>query len=98
MNFGKTVEKNRIRCSSAHRVFISKFQILAESFLNPNLKSNLTAATRDALRHGRIYGPVAREKHFDVMKFHLNTNTCSRNWTGVTLFWLAASPDGVVSD
>ena len=32
------------------------------------------------------------------MKFHLNTNTCSRNWTGVTLFWLAASPDGVVSD
>ena len=75
MNFGKTVEKNRIRCSSAHRVFISKFQILAESFLNPNLKSNLTAATRDALRHGRIYGPVAREKHFDVMKFHLNMNT-----------------------
>ena len=43
-------------------VFIRKgnFQILAESFLNPNLKSNLTAATRDAFRHGRIFRPVTR--------------------------------------
>ena len=44
VNFEKNSGKNQITCSSAHRVFIRKrnFQILAESFLNPNLKSNLT--------------------------------------------------------
>ena len=57
--------------SNAHRVFIRKrnFQTLAESLLNPNLESDLPAATRDAFRHGRVYEPVAREKYLEVMKF-----------------------------
>ena len=57
----KKSRKKRIKSSSAHRVFIRKrnFQTLAESFLNPNLESDLPAATRDAFRHGRIYEPVA---------------------------------------
>ena len=72
----KNSRKNQITCSNAHQVFIRKhnFESLAESLLNPNLESNLPAATRDAFRHGRIYEPVAREKYLDVMKFHLNRN------------------------
>ena len=99
----KNSRKNRITSSNAHRVFIRKrnFQTLAESLLNPNLESDLPAATRDAFRHGRIYEPVAREKYLDVMKFHLNRNIDIRE-TGLVLqpklFWLAASPDGLVSD
>ena len=52
----KNSRKNRITSSNAHRVFIRKrnFESLAESLLNPNLESNLPAATRDAFRHGRI--------------------------------------------
>ena len=59
----KNSRKKRVTSSNAHRVFIRKrnFQTLAESFLNPNLESDLPAATRDAFRHGRIYEPVARE-------------------------------------
>ena len=73
VNFGKT-ENNRIKFSSVHRVFIRKrnFQILTESFLNPNLGCDLAAATRDDFRHGRIYEPVPCEKYFDVIKFHIN--------------------------
>ena len=63
MNFGKTVE-------NSHRVFIRKhnFESLAESLLNPNLESNLPAATRDAFRHGCIYEPVAHEKYLYATK------------------------------
>ena len=99
----KNSRKNRITSSNAHRVFVGKrnFQTLAESFPNPNLESDLTAATRDAFRHGRIYEPVTRIKYLDVMKFHLNRNVDVRE-TGLVLqpklFWLAASPDGLVSD
>ena len=53
------------------------------------------------VRHGRIYEPVAREKYLDVKKFHLNRNIDVRD-TGLVLqpklFWLAASPDGLVLD
>ena len=66
----KNSRKNRITSSNAHRVFIRKrnFESLAESLLNPNLESNLPAATRDAFRHGRIYEPVAREKYLYATK------------------------------
>ena len=91
--------KNRITSSNSHRVFIRKrnFQTVAESFLNPNLESDLPAATRDAFKHGLIYEPAAHEKYLDVMKFHLNRNTDIRETElGLQpkLFWLAASPDG----
>ena len=61
----KNSRKNRITSTNAHRVFIRKrnFESLAESLLNPNLESNLPAATRDAFRHGRICELVAREKY-----------------------------------
>ena len=66
----KNSRKNRITSSNAHRVFIRKrnFESLAESLLNPNLESNLPAATRDAFRHGRIYELVAREKYLYATK------------------------------
>ena len=95
--------KNRITSSNAHRVFIRKrnFETLAESLVNLNLESNLPAATRDPFRHGRIYEPGASDKYLDVMKFHLNRNTDIRE-SGLVLqpklLWLAASPDGLVSD
>ena len=68
--------KTRVTSSNAQRVFIRKrnFETLVESLLNPNLESNLPAATRDAFRHSHIYEPVGREKYLDVMKFHLNRN------------------------
>ena len=55
--FWKNSRKNRITSSNAHRVFLRKrnFQTLAESLLNPNLESDLPAATADAFRHGRVY-------------------------------------------
>ena len=77
------------------------FQNLSESFLNPDLESDLPAANRDAIRHGRMYEPIARKQYLDVMKFYLNRNIDIRE-TGLVLqpklFWLAASPDGLVSD
>ena len=85
MNFGRTVG-NQITCCNAHRVFIRKhnFQNLSESFLNPNLASDLPAANRDAFRHGPMYDPIAREKYLDVMKFYLNRNIDIRE-TGLVL-------------
>ena len=66
----KNSRKNRITSSNAHRVFIRKrnFESLTESLLNPNLESNLPAATRDAFRHGRIYELVACEKYLYATK------------------------------
>ena len=66
----KNSRKNQITCSHAHQVFIRKhnFESLAESLLNPNLESNLPAATRDAFRHGRIYKPVVHEKYLYATK------------------------------
>ena len=60
------------------------FQNLAESFLNPNLESDIPAANKDAFRHGHMYEPVAREKYLDVMKFYLNRNIDIRE-TGLVL-------------
>ena len=77
------------------------FQTLAESFLNPNLESDLSAATRDAFSHDRIYQPVAHEKYLDIMNFHLN-RTIDIQENGLVLqrklFWLTATPDGLFSD
>ena len=92
----KRSRKTWITSSNSHIIFIEKrnFQALAESFLNPNLESDLPAATR-------IYEPVACEKYVHVMKFHLNRNIDVRETALVlqpNLFWLAASPDGLVSD
>ena len=71
------------------------------SFLNPDSESDLPAATRYAFRYGRIYEPVVREKYIDVLKFHLSRNIDVREPGLVLLpklFWLAASPDDLVSD
>ena len=69
-------QKKLSNIQQCSRVFIRKrhFHTLAESFLNPNLESDLPAATRHTFRHGRIYEPVAREKYRYVMKFYLNRN------------------------
>ena len=71
------------------------------SFPNSNSESDLPAATKYVFRHGRIYEPVASEIYIDVMKFHLGRNIDVRDSDLVfqpKLFWLAASPDDLVSD
>ena len=55
----------------------------------------------NALNHGIIYEPLAREKYENVLKFELRRNVCIRE-TGLViqpnLFWVGASPDGMVID
>ena len=77
------------------------FETLADNLLNPKPEKDLPVAIRDAFRHGRIYEPVVREKYIDIMRYHLNRDVRVRE-TGLVvqplLFWLAASPDGLVTD
>ena len=53
------------------------------------------------MEHGRKYEPIAREQYIEMMKLKLNRDVIVRE-TGLViqpnLFWLAASPDGMVSD
>ena len=60
----KNSTKSRITSSNALRDFIKKrnFQTLAESFLNPNLESDLHDASRSASKYGHIYETVAHQK------------------------------------
>ena len=98
----KNSTKSRITSSNALRDFIKKrnFQTLAESFLNPNLESDLHDASRSAFKYGRIYETVAHQKYLDVMKFYLKRNIGIRE-TRLVLqpkwLWLAASPDALLS-
>ena len=53
------------------------------------------------LSMGKTFEPVARELYVDVMKHKLNRHVFIRE-TGIViqpnLYWLAASPDGLVKD
>ena len=95
--------KNRITSSKAHSVYMRKRQheSLVDRLLNPKPKSKQPKIVQDALNHGIIYEPLAREKYENVLKFELRRNVCIRE-TGLViqpnLFWVGASPDGMVID
>ena len=95
--------KNRITASVAHRIFSRKknFSTLADSLLNPKSSSELPQTVRDALNHGSIYEGVARETYYNFMKYKLKRDVHIRECGLVvqpSLFWLGASPDGLIID
>ena len=64
-------------------------------------KSQLPKIVQDAMDHGLGYEPIARETYLNVMKYELRRDITIRE-TGLviqpSLFWVAASPDGMVVD
>ena len=97
------LRKGRITSSNAHKVFVRKkdFQSLIETFTGENVKKKFPKSVEDALKHGKTFEPIATELYVDVMKHKLNRHVFIRE-TGIViqpnLYWLAASPDGLVKD
>ena len=95
--------KCRITSSNAHKVFIRKrnFETIADDLLNPKPMESLPQILKDNFKHGKIYEPIARKHYGKYVKYTLKHNINIRE-TGIViqpkLFWLAASPDGLVSD
>ena len=94
-------KKYRITSSNTHKVLIrqKKFETLTANLFVKNKKcSNIT---QEALNHGKKFEPIAKQIYIDVMKFKLKQNVSVRE-TGLViqplLYWLAASPDGLITD
>ena len=97
------LRKQRITSTKAHSVFIRKrnHKTLVEGILHPKERLQLPRSVQENLKHGSMNEPIAREKYSDVLchKFHRRIAVCE---TGIViqpnLFWLGASPDGLVND
>ena len=95
--------KNRVTSSKAYMVYTRKrhFESLVNSLQDAKPKSELPQTVQDAMNHGIIYEPIAREKYFNILKYELRRDVNIRE-TGLViqpnLFWVAASPDGMVID
>lgn len=93
--------KFRITSSNAHKVYIrqKKFESLADGFTGKQKKRN--KFVEEAMQHGRKCEPIARDLYADITKYKLKRNIIVRE-TGIViqphLYWLAASPDGLVRD
>ena len=93
----------RITSSNAHKMFVRKHshKVLATSLFNPLERSQIPPIVQKNLNHGVTYEPVAREKYLDILK-HQYQRQISLRETGLviqpSLFWLVASPDGVICD
>ena len=65
------------------------------------MEKKFPKGVKDALKHGKLHEPTARENYTQYLKFVLMHDINVRE-TGLViqpnLFWLAASPDGLVSD
>ena len=93
--------KYRITSNNAHKVLIHQknFETLTENlFLKSKKSSN---KTQEALNHGTKFEPSASQIYNNVMKFKWKHYVSVRE-TGIViqllLYWLAASPDGLVTD
>ena len=95
--------KNRLTSSKANLVFIRKrnFKTLVDDLLNPKPEESLPPSVREALKHGKLYETKARNVYEEYMNYSLKNNISVRE-TGIViqpnLYWLAASPDGLVFD
>ena len=95
--------KNRITSNKAHNIYTRKRQYdTLVNYLQENKpKSQLLKIVQDAMDHGLVYEPIARETYLNVMKYELRRDITIRE-TGLviqpSLFWVAASPDGMVVD
>ena len=65
------------------------------------MEQKLPKVVKDALKHGKLHEPTARENYTQYLKFVLKHDINVLE-TGLViqpnLSWLAASPDGLVSD
>jgi hypothetical protein len=97
------LRKNRLTSSTAHKIYIRKrqFETLVCQLNNNTQTVDLPKFTQESLEHGLAYEPYARQKYIEVLKNRLNRNISVRT-TGIViqpnLFWLSASPDGLVYD
>ena len=97
------IRKQRVTASIAHILFVHKrnFEALANQLLKDSNENALSERTRDNFKHGRTYEPIARKQYADYMKIGLKHSIDVRE-TGIVvqpkLFWLAASPDGLITD
>ena len=94
-------KKYRITSSNAHKVLIRQknFETLTENLFVKNKKCS--DITKEALNHGKKFEPIARQIYIDVMKSKLKHNVSVRETSIVIqplLYWLAASPDGLITD
>ena len=104
-NNAKWVESRKmiITSSNTHKIFVRKcnHKVLATSLLNPLDQSQIPPIVKKKLNHEVMYEPVAREKYLDILKHQFQRQISLRE-TGLviqpSLFWLAASPDGVICD
>ena len=90
---------NGLTSSQAHKIFIRKrnFSTLCKCRLKVGLK-NVPKSVKDALNHGKEYESVALEKFHDFLTWKLKENVTIRATSLVEpyLFWLGASPDGLI--
>ena len=74
---------------------------MVAQLFHPKPKSKQPKIVQDALNHGIVYEPLAREKYTNILKYELHRNVCIRE-TGLViqtnLFWVGASPDRMVID
>ena len=90
--------KNRITSSQAHKVFVRKrnFESLV---VNLRQKTNMPKFIQEALNHGKKYEKVAMQKFHDLMVYRFQKPVLIRS-TGLVvqpyLFWVGASPDGLL--
>ena len=76
------------------------FEKLTEIFTTEN-QPQLPKSVLENMEHGRQYEPTAREMYIELMKTRLQRTVQVRETGFVvqpSLFWLGASPDGLVRD
>jgi len=99
------MRENRLGSSVCHRVFVRKrcFKSLVRDLNKQHTTTidDLPPVLQKKLKHGIKFEPVARDKYTNVMKHHLNRPITIRE-TGMvippSMYWLEASPDGVIID
>jgi len=93
----------RITSSQAHKIIIRKknYDNLAKSLIDDSNNQKFPKFVKDAMAFGTKYESVAKSKFFDYMTFQLKRKVMIRE-TGLVvqpyLFWLGASPDGLLID
>ena len=94
----------RITSSQAHKIYIRKknHDNLAKSLVDESSNSKkIPKFVKEALAFGNKYESVAKSKFFDYLTYKLNRKIIIRETGLVTqpfLFWLGASPDGLLID
>ena len=96
------LRKPRITSSKLHRIFTHQrnFETLCTEIINLCDFEDLSAKVKESLNHGKIFESKARELYIDVVRLklrHLDLVLETGLVIQPSLFWLAASPDGLVA-